>query len=530
MDKTVTINISGIIFHINENAFEKLNHYLNTIGSYFSDAEGKSEIMADIEARIAEMFKQKISDAKQVITLDDVNTMISVMGQPEDYVDGDVAPKKARYSSENTSKRIYRNPDDRILGGVCSGVSSYLGINDPLWLRLLFVIIFFVMGTGILLYIILWIIIPEAKSAAEKLEMRGEPVNIDNISKTINKEFDSIKKKVQDFGEEGKRVVSPSSTEKLRSGVARAADLLVQLVQLFAKAIIKLIGIFLILITITLLIAFVAALFSDFSSANLHLDGINYHYNAHQLLAYIIPDPSYAMWFRWGFFTIIAVPVLIFFMAGVRMLFSIKHRSKSFNNFLLIIWIAAIVVCFFTVASVINEFSKQVDAKIAESPIATDSEVLYINANLMKVHQIRFGKKFTHLNFTHDEESLLLAFPKVDIIPSPSENFEIEIISTSHGSDIRDAKERSLQTGYNYFISDSTLTLDGFYRVLPESGFRLQQIIVNIKVPEGKKIFIDPSMQKLLYNVKNNPNLYDEEMIGKYWVIKGEELFIHDAE
>ena len=190
MKKTVTINISGIIFHIDEDAFDRLSIYLGTIKSYFTNSEGRDEIIADIEARIAEMLQAKISESKQVITIQDIDEVISIMGEPEQIgADNGAEPKQAKIHSETkTHKRLFRDPDNKVLGGVCGGIGAYFNI-DPIWIRVAFIAALFIFGSGPLLYIILWIIIPQATTSTERLEMRGEPINISNIEKSIHEEI-----------------------------------------------------------------------------------------------------------------------------------------------------------------------------------------------------------------------------------------------------------------------------------------------------------------------------------------------------
>jgi len=188
MNQTVTVNISGIVFHIEVDAYEELKKYLNKIKSYFKNSEECNEIMTDIEARIAELFNEKISSDSQVIQSQDVEEVITIMGKPEQYVDEDEdepQPQESFSSKQrtySTAKKLFRDPDDRMIGGVASGIAAYFGI-ETIWLRLFFVVALFV-GFGFLLYIILWIVMPEAKTASDKLQMKGDPVNINNISKT----------------------------------------------------------------------------------------------------------------------------------------------------------------------------------------------------------------------------------------------------------------------------------------------------------------------------------------------------------
>jgi phage shock protein PspC (stress-responsive transcriptional regulator) len=186
MNKTININLGGFFFHIDEDAYKKLRRYLDSISKSLSDdAQGKNEIIADIEARISELLSEKITDARQVVNEGDIEEIIAIMGQPEDYSDTESAYTDARYSysRNNTSgKKLFRDGDDKFLGGVAAGIAHYFGV-DTIWIRLGLLALFFGAGFGVLVYIILWILLPEAKTTAEKLQMEGEDVNIDNIEK-----------------------------------------------------------------------------------------------------------------------------------------------------------------------------------------------------------------------------------------------------------------------------------------------------------------------------------------------------------
>ncbi|SKC88670.1 PspC domain-containing protein [Ohtaekwangia koreensis] len=279
MKKNISINISGIIFHIEEDGYDNLRKYLDSINKYFSSFEDSSEIMADIESRIAEIFLSKLNEGKQVITSEDVNTLITTMGSVSDFKAAEdqeftpgAAPKQAtnntytETTTEDTSytgqssyktftpsrqlmrdqqrkilggvcaglgnyfnidplwirlffavlafaygvtivvylvmwivvpgsytleeptvdKKMYRDPERKVLGGVSAGVASYFGV-DVVVIRLLFVIFSIVGGLGLLLYIVLWIALPEAKTLTDRMQMQGEPVTLSNIESTIKK-------------------------------------------------------------------------------------------------------------------------------------------------------------------------------------------------------------------------------------------------------------------------------------------------------------------------------------------------------
>jgi len=193
MKLTVNINLGGYAFNMDEDAYERLRQYLKTIEREFSGETSSAEIISDIEGRVAELFKSRLTAYKQVINMKDVEEVMDILGSPELISGSGSAESGSRtYSS---SRRIYRDPDRRIFGGVCAGLAAYLNI-DALIIRIVFAILFLAGGFGILIYLVLWVVLPEARTTAQKLEMRGDPVNIENIKESVKREFDTVKKKM----------------------------------------------------------------------------------------------------------------------------------------------------------------------------------------------------------------------------------------------------------------------------------------------------------------------------------------------
>lgn len=194
MKITLSINLGGSSFNIDEDAYEELRKYLESLEVHFAKEEGAAEIMNDIEARIAELFRAKLSGYKQVITIEDVREVIMVLGKPEDFY-GEEESKSREKQTTGGYHRIYRDPDNRILGGVCAGMGAYWDI-EPWILRIIFTVLIFAGGFGLMVYLILWIVLPEARTTAQKIEMRGEPVNIQNIKEAVRREFDKVRKRM----------------------------------------------------------------------------------------------------------------------------------------------------------------------------------------------------------------------------------------------------------------------------------------------------------------------------------------------
>jgi phage shock protein PspC (stress-responsive transcriptional regulator) len=200
MKKTLTVNLGGTVFHIDEDAYHLLDKYLANLKLHFRKEVGAEEIVKDMELRISELFTEKVNSGIQVITVEYVEEVIKRMGKPEELSDDEVKeekvagePRQEPYSSsesDQTHRRFYRNPDDKILGGLASGLAAYMGWDPTLVRLLLIVLVFFGVGVVIPIYIVCWIVVPEAHTAAEKLAMRGEKVTVENIGKTVTDGFE----------------------------------------------------------------------------------------------------------------------------------------------------------------------------------------------------------------------------------------------------------------------------------------------------------------------------------------------------
>jgi phage shock protein PspC (stress-responsive transcriptional regulator) len=195
MKITVSINLGGYSFNIDEDAYAELKRYLKNLELHFAGEESSSEILSDIETRMAELFRTKITTYKQVIDIEDVRQAVTVMGTPEDISDNEGPSARDKFSSPGYH-RMYRDPDHRVIGGVCSGMGAYWDI-DPVIVRIIFIALTLAGGLGALVYLILYIVIPEAKTTAQKIEMKGNPVNIHNIKDSVKKEFDNVRKNMK---------------------------------------------------------------------------------------------------------------------------------------------------------------------------------------------------------------------------------------------------------------------------------------------------------------------------------------------
>ncbi|MDL2247261.1 PspC domain-containing protein [Bacteroides sp. OttesenSCG-928-J23] len=232
MKKTLTVNLGGTVYHIDEDAYRLLDEYLSNLRNFFRKEKGVEEIVGDIENRISELFSEIIESGAQVITIVHVEDIIVRVGKPEELAGSEEdyqseKPKEEFSAKEKTStgRRLFRDPDNSILGGVFSGLAAYLGFDVTALRLVMLVLLFCSMGTMTLLYLICWIIIPQAKTATEKLSMRGEEINLQNIGKTVTEGFEKVTDGVNDF----------VRSDKPRSFMKRLADAIVTIIGLFLK-------------------------------------------------------------------------------------------------------------------------------------------------------------------------------------------------------------------------------------------------------------------------------------------------------
>lgn len=251
MKKTIQVNLGGSVFFIDEDAYQLLDIYLNKIKEYLSNNEDRDEIITDIELRIAELLYDKRTSKTDAITINHIEEIISIMGEPEAFrMDADTEEGNSFTQNETgkANKKFFRDPDDRFIGGVASGLAHYIGI-EPVWMRLLTVILVLAgVGSPIVVYIILWIVVPEAKTTSEKLQMKGKPVNLSNIEKTLKKEYDNVAEKV-------KNVDLKKRSAIFFDGLMKVGKILLRVFLVFLSLILLLVSLVVIIALIISLIA-----------------------------------------------------------------------------------------------------------------------------------------------------------------------------------------------------------------------------------------------------------------------------------
>ena len=241
MNKTININLSGIIFHLDEDAYNLFKRYLTEVKNALESQEGREEIILDIEARIAELFAERLEQSRhEVITIDDVNFICDTLGAPNDFTEEEES-NETHHKETKSEKRLFRNPDEKVIGGVSSGIGAYFGVSI-IWIRVIFLLLLFTTGIGFLSYVILWAAIPQAKTTAQKLQMKGEPVNLSNIEKSVKEELNGVKERFGEFRNESK-----GNSKSFVHFLERIANFIVQVFESVIKFIFNFFNIILII-------------------------------------------------------------------------------------------------------------------------------------------------------------------------------------------------------------------------------------------------------------------------------------------
>ncbi len=524
MNKTININLGGFFFHIDETAFQKLKRYLDAVSrSLNDDPQGKNEIIADIEARISELLSERITDARQVINEGDIEEIIKIMGKPEDYAEAEENYDNSyTYQKRNTNtKKLFRDGDDKFLGGVAAGLAHYTNV-DTIWVRLAFLLTGAVSGLGLIIYIVLWILLPEAQSTAEKLQMEGEPVNIDNIEKKIREEFVHFSEKFKEGASELGNKISSADYEKMRkktkSGLQDFLDALGKIILAFFKVIGKFIGVLLMFVAATVLISLIIGGFSvgSFEILNLESDFVHYppfFYDA------ILPKWLLATLL----FILIGVPFLILFVLGLRIISSsVKRFSKTTTLTLLGIWIIALLGLAFNGIEYLSKTAYS-GTKIEKNDIGffpndTINIKVINDDDLYYQHNFRRKSNATEV-IINNEKKVYSNYVKVDIEKSETGKAYIEVRKKSKGRNRVKANKNASEINYKYLFNNRILTLDGYFLSQYKNMYKEEEVYITLYVPENTSIFFENSSKTFLYEINNTDEIYERDMINHHFTM-----------
>ena len=523
MNKTININLGGLFFHIDEVAFQKLEGYLDSISiSLGDDSQGKDEIIADIEDRISELLSNKMADIRKVINEKDIDQVIKIMGQPEDYAEEGYTNKSYSYKIKKSSiKKLFRDGDDKFLGGVASGISHYSKI-DATWVRLIFILLIFTGGFGIITYIILWFVVPEAETTADKLQMKGEPVNIGNIEKKIREEINSVTEAIKDGADEIVEKISNADykkyKKKAKSGFQRFLDTLSTIILTFFDVICKFIGVIIMVCAAVILIALIIGVFLI---SSIKIIEFNHNFIAYPSFFYdsIIPVPLLTI----CLFILTVIPFLILFILGLRILSNnIKKFGKSTSLTLLGMWLIALFTLIFTVIefSTTKAFSGYKIEKNELTFSANDTIKIKMIKDDNLHYQHNFIRNSGYVVIYQDETKKLYSTNiRVDVEKSEADKTYIKIRKKFKGRNRLNANKGAGEIEYNYNILEDTILLNSYFISSYKNILRNQDIYITVFVPEGVIVYFDKTARNYLTRIDNTTNTYDRKMVGHYFLM-----------
>ncbi|RZA00517.1 MAG: PspC domain-containing protein [Sphingobacteriaceae bacterium] len=494
MNKTIIININGFIFHIEEDAYEILKNYMTDVKRHFLNSADSLEITTDIENRIAEMFTEILAtENKQVIIEQDVIGVVEQMGSVADFENPEEQPKGPVYSNYTGKRKLFRDSERHLLGGVCSGLANYFD-TQVIWMRLAFLAGIPLFGIGIILYLLFWLIIPRATSRTHRMAMRGQQLNLQGFKENLAEEHHPHYKpgiyKVRDFwGSLFRHIGAFIST--------------------IAKVLIKLIGVGVILASVGfivfLIVAIVCVSFGEFRP----FDGLPY-----QVLQHTYTNQIFISGFLTG-----AIPALAIIFLTLKGIFNTGSVNKQWASGLFIVWLCAISIFIYCCVKIAAHFSDD----------ATFSETITLNSTPSNVYVLKLNDN----KFFSAEDSVRLNIkalkPNTRVVESPFEynnyhhyrynkvyiSIERSDISQpvlvksyhSQGRDYDEALSNARNIKYRFLQKDSVLSFD--YKLYDdEELWHDETLHLTLKLPLNAKVTIDTKLKNFIVN--NDINACEE--------------------
>ncbi|MEP2059904.1 MAG: PspC domain-containing protein [Maribacter litoralis] len=479
MNKTVNINLANMLFHIDEEAYNIMRRYLESVKRSFANTPGSDEIIADIEARIAELFHDKLENERQVITQKEVDEVIAIMGQPEDYmVDEEIfedEPRAKSATTQNRVKKLYRDTDKKYVAGVSAGLAHYFGI-DPLWIRLLWIFLtIFTWGGFIFIYGLLWILIPEARTTAQKLDMSGETVNISNIERKVKEGFDDVADRV-------KSVDYEKVGDTVKKGGKTIFDTFGDIVMFLFKIFGKFIGILLVIIGAATLIGLFVGMFTVGILDIIHVPGIDF-YN-------VVNSTNMPIWVvsLLAFFAI-GIPFFFLMYLGLKILVNNLKSIGTVAKFSLLgLWLISIILLIIfgirEAAAHAYTGSMSVEDEIT-TVIPTDTLNIRLVSTDEYDHENDMNLGDTFLSYDEAGNKILVSDDvRFRIRKSKDTLVRVQVRKEADGPSNREAKDIASQIVYDYEVNGNTISFND-YLTTQGPKFKDQEVRVNIFLPVG---------------------------------------------
>ncbi len=517
MKKTIKINLSGMAFTLDEDAYQLLKSYLDQISAYFKDLEGGDEIISDIESRFAEIFQARMEDKREVITIEDVQEVIEIMGQPEDILDGESVNGKEhseqKYSSRKQHRKYYRDPENAILGGVASGLAAYFGIE--IWImRVIWIILFIPVQLVGVLYIVLWIAVPKAETPAQRLEMRGEEVTVKNIEKKVKEEYQNVKENVN-------KARKSKEFEKTRNVLDEIFHIIGRIIVVFLKIILIIVGISLIIAGLSALIALPVFFFGhSFSPFRIH----EIDFFSLKELSPFFMHPGTATIFGIALFFTILIPLVALIYGGLKMILRFKANDKVIALSALVLWVISFL---FLISTVFFEgsnyaFSGPSSTTETEQLDAFASDTLYIKMNPYPDIPGFDGGWYAdgdEERFTVSEYATLHKKINMNIRTSDEDEFEVVLYRRTIGRRGLTTRLNIINMEYFWLQEENSLVLDPHFTIRKNYRSGTSGMEVTIFIPEGKYINLDANTKYFLDDVEGVPDNNVRELAGKTFLV-----------
>lgn len=504
MKKTVNVNLAGTFFHIDEDAFGKLSRYLDAIKRSLSDPQGSDEIIRDIEARIAELFSEKISSSSQVISIKELDEVIAVMGQPEDYmvdeeIFEDTPPAATRRRSHSSYKQLYRDIDNKFISGVSSGLGHYMGL-DAIWVRLLWILLTIISsGFFIIIYILFWILVPAAVSTSDKLKMTGEPINISNIEKKFKEGYDTVADKVKnaDYDKYGRKV---------KSGASGFFETLGSILLTLLKIFVKFFGILLIIISLSTLIGLIIGLFT-FGSIDFWGHG--------EVMDYIslVDTTNSPIWLisLLTFFAV-GIPFFALFILGLKLIINnLKSIGTPAKIILLLVWVCSLIGL-----GIIG--IKQATEQAYDGDFITENSLPVRTGDTLRL-AMRADNQYSYdvnrhgglkIEYNENDEKVIYSNDIRLIVRHTRDSVaKLMIEKKAEGNSFLNAKKRAEAINYNYSFENGKLLLDGFFITDIENKYRDQEIEIILHLPVGTILYAEDNTYSFHRNNSYHKDILD---------------------
>jgi len=514
MKKIININLSGRLIPIEDSAYEILSQYLGSLKKYFSKEEGGDEIVSDIESRIAEVFQDLLKKGAHCITDDDVTAIKASMGTPEQFEDaaGEGTRQEQKSSSDDDfiprpRKRLYRDPENKVLSGVCSGLGAYFNV-DPVIFRIIFALLAIGgFGTGILVYFILWIATPSADTAAEKLEMRGERIDLNTIRSTIQDELSHMKGQVKNVGDDI-RNFSQGRGKQVGNDIER---FFVNLASGLGKVLVFVTkGFFYFFAVVMLICLIVVGIAIAISSAALF---------PIKDLFLSSPVQSLLIWPAIGL--LIGIPIVALVIFIIRKLTGVKETNRYAGYTLTFLWLLGLAFAAIITTSLVKDFRRP----------ATETETVAIQQPsqgkliLKRTPGIMAESEGEDFSFFDDhlliaDDTVIINYIRIRVEKSQNDSFSVDVSRFSRGRNVQQARELASDIAFHLNQKDSILYLPEGFSLPPHSTYRGQRVTVTIKVPVGKNIEIDRdvyrnySFSRYSHDDDNWDNDYNDDQPG----------------